>query len=131
MNKRRRTIVALTILALVLGTAGYAVAQKKVKAYTSQTSQTFTNGETAPAHGLTVVLSAKGVVDTDQETGYSGPFRNVSGNDTPQLTLANPTEPIKVSGQIELVFRSYASNIKIKSWWWTDAKGKRLGKKKP
>jgi len=129
MKRQNRAVVCVTLLTLVLASAGTAMAAKKVKAYTSQITHTFTNIEATPAQGLTVILSSKVVVETDKESGQAGPFRNVAGNDGSKLVMTNPTEPIAQSAAVDLVFKSYDSKIEVKSWWWIDAKGKRIGKK--
>lgn len=129
MKRTQRTLVFVTLLALMLASTGTVLAAKKVKAYTSQITHTFTNIEATPAQGLTIILSSKVVVETDKESGQAGPFRNVTGNDGAKLVLTNPTEPIAQSAAVDLVFQSYDSKIVVKSWWWTNAKGKRIGKK--
>ena len=121
MKRTQRTLVFVTLLALMLASTGTVLAAKKVKAYTSQITHTFTNIEATPAQGLTIILSSKVVVETDKESGQAGPFRNVTGNDGAKLVLTNPTEPIAQSAAVDLVFKSYDSKIVVKSWWWTNA----------
>jgi len=129
MKHTSRVVIGLTLMALMLGGWSLSLAQKKVKAYTSQVGHTFVNAESGPVNGLQVVISAQGIVETESESGHAGPFRNVSGNETSTIVMSNPTEPVAVGDKVELVFKSYNKNLKIKSWWWTDEKGKRIGKK--
>jgi hypothetical protein len=41
---------------------------------------------------------------------------------------AAETEPTE-GGSFQLVFRTYKKKIQVKSWWWLDGRGKRLGAK--
>jgi len=131
--RRTRFVWILTVAVAVslsfLATHG----AQKVKAYNTQTSYTFSNVEQTPVHGLHVVLSAEGVVTQDEETGAAGPFRNVAGNGSQTIVLTNPESPIDAAGgensSVDLVFKSYKSQLEVKTWWWIDEKGKRVGKK--
>lgn len=103
----------------------------KERPYKGQAGRTFINEESGPAYGLVVELSGSAIVVTDPQTGMAGPFKNVQGNGTTRLTLSNSSAPIAVGGEgFKLIFRSYPSGLKIRSWWWINQKGKRLGKKK-
>jgi hypothetical protein len=135
MSKIRCLWIAVLALALI-GTVSPALAKTKkmkVTPYDAQITYEFANSATAPAHGLVVELSANGVVTTQEETGAAGPFRNVRGNGTSQITLTNPTALIDAAGgknsSVELTFRSYKGKLSVKSWWWLDANGKRVGDK--
>lgn len=124
------TVLAVAVVLLSAPTDCVAAAQK-IKAYKGQAGMTFVNAEAAPAHGLHVTLSGKAVVVTDDATGAAGPFRDVRGNDSNHVILANPADPIAGGGEgkVELTFRSYQSKLKITGWWWVDGKGKRIGQK--
>ena len=63
------------------------------------------------------------------DDGKAGTFGNVSGNDTAHVKLSNPDAPIAVGDTVELTFKSYKKKLKITGWWWTDEKGKVVGKK--
>jgi hypothetical protein len=133
MSHVRYAVIACLVLGLALSFSPVAVGAQKLKAYNAQLSHEFVNAEPTPAHGLVVVLSAESEVSTDADTGAAGIFRNVRGNGSAQITLTNPTDLIDASGgensKVGLVFRSYKSKLVIKSWWWTDERGKRIGKK--
>jgi len=135
MNRARCAAIVILALALIafISSAQARSKEMKVKAYDAQISYDFANAETTPAHGLVVVLSTDAVVSTDEETGAAGPFRNVSGNGTSKITLTNPTTPIGAAGgedsSLSLIFHSYKSKLAVKSWWWIDEKGKRIGDK--
>jgi hypothetical protein len=135
MNQARCAVIAVLALALMASVSpAWARTKKmKVKAYNAQITYEFANKGTTPAHGLVVALSTEGVVSTDENTGAAGPFRNVRGNGTSKITLTNPTTPIGPAGSenssLSLVFHSYKSSLKVKSWWWIDEKGKRIGDK--
>jgi len=124
-------MIGTLAIALILMLAPAQAGQSK--SYNAQISYTFTNVEQAPAQGLVVVLSAPAEVISDEETGAAGPFRNLKGNGSSQLTLTNPTTPFDAAGgentTVDLVFRSHKSKLEVKSWWWIDEKGKRIGKK--
>lgn len=126
-------IIVVTALTVFVGVPGEALAAKKVKAYNSQTSETFVNEEGVAAYGLVVSLSSNGEVILDAENA-AGPFRNVSGNGNKTLTLTNPTKPVAASGdadgQVTLKFQSYSKGLRVTSFYWTDVGGKRIGKKK-
>jgi hypothetical protein len=77
-----------------------------------------------------VQLSGAAEVKTDEATGQAGPFRNVGGNGTKTIVLTNPTAPVEPGAAgFDLVFRTDAKKLAVESWWWTDAKGKRIGEK--
>ncbi len=123
--------VCVAVAVLLCLASGQALAKKKTKAFRAQTTKTFINDETAAAFGLTVSLSAAAEVKTDGVTGRAGPFRDVRGNGTNSITLTNAESPVEPGSEaIELVFSTYAKKLSVKSWWWIDAKGKRIGKKK-
>lgn len=127
-----RPIIVLAIIGC-LAFSGTATAAKKVKAYNAQTTYTFENAGETQAYGLHVVLSSEAIVVTDEATGAAGLFKDVKGNGTAAIVMTNPESPITaVSGDntsVELVFRSYKSKLSVKTWWWVDQKGKRIGKK--
>ncbi len=103
----------------------------RTKAYSAQTTKTFVNDEAVPAFGLVVSLSAAAEIKTDAVTGRAGPFRDVRGNGTGTITLTNAESPVEPGSEaIELVFGTHAKKLSVKSWWWIDAEGKRIGKKK-
>ena len=133
MQKYGYALSGILAIALILSCSPAQAGGQKIKAYNAQASYTFANVGQAPAHGLVIVLSAAAEVNTDAETGAAGPFRNVRGNGSPQITLTNAKTLIDSAGgensSVELVFRSYKSKLEIKSWWWLDERGKRLGKK--
>jgi hypothetical protein len=121
----RGLVVLMAVVALVGASAFDCVAQPERK---SSATGTFVNQSGAVVNGLVVKLTSPSIVVTD-EKGYAGPFRNISGNDTAQITLANPAEPIADGDKIELTFASNKKSLSITTWWWIDAKGKRIGKK--
>lgn len=133
MNKVRCVVIAVLAFTLMASISPVQAKTEKVEPYNAQISYDFANKGTTQAHGLVVVLSADGVVSTDENTGAAGPFRNVRGNGTSQITLTNPTTLVGVAGgensSFTLVFRSYKSKLEVKSWWWIDANGKRIGDK--
>jgi len=133
MSRVRYGFVTVLAVVLCFAVSGTHAGPKTVKAYKSQTSHTFANVEQAPAHGLQIVLTADAIVVTDGETGAAGPFKNVQGNGSSTIVLTNATSRIDAAGgdasSVELVFKSYQSKLAIKTWWWLDEKGKRIGKK--
>jgi hypothetical protein len=130
MISNKRIAVILTCLLAICLAVSPALSDKKVKVYKAQTTHSFVNSETEPAFGLKVVLSGAGEVLTDDETGQAGPFRDIGGNGSSNLEMANPTDPIEPgSDAFDLVFGTYKKQIKIVNWWWMDAKGKKIGKK--
>jgi hypothetical protein len=130
MISKNRIVVILTFLLAASLAVSPALSDKKVKVYKSQTTYSFVNSETEPVFGLKVVLSGAGEVKTDEETGQAGPFRDIRGNGSSTLELKNPTAPVEPGGDaFDLVFGTYKNKIKIVSWWWLHAKGKKVGKK--
>jgi len=131
---RIKYLTAIIVVPVVLFSLTIACSSTKTvkeRPYKGQAGRTFINEEGAAAFGLVVELSQSGIVVTDSQTGMAGPFKNVQGNGTTRLTLSNSSAPIAVGGEgFKLIFRSYPSGLKIRSWWWTNQKGKRLGKKK-
>ena len=80
---------------------------------------------------MKVLLSSAGEVKTEEESGQAGPFRDISGNGTGSIELTNPDSPLEPGNEkFDLVFGTYSKKIRVTSWWWLDAKGKRIGKKK-
>jgi hypothetical protein len=122
-----RSLAIIAAVAIVAA-AGSSHAAKKVQERQGQVSRTFVNAAGEVAYGLHVEFSHKAVVVTD-DANAAGPFRDLRGNDTLRLDMSNPSEPIAIDAEVELVFRSYSAGLKIKSWWWTNTKGKRVGKK--
>ena len=131
MTIKHLSLILIVVLVLASSSGLEAAKKLKEKPYQSQAGRSFVNEESAPAYGLVVQLSKKAVVVTNPETGKAGPFKNVQGNGSTQLTLSNSGTPIEPGVEaFRLIFRSYPSGLKIQSWWWTHQKGKRLGKKK-
>jgi hypothetical protein len=133
MTPLRYRLIAILAVVTCLAVSSVQAGPKKVKAYDSQTSHTFANVEQTTAQGLHIVLTADAIVVTDDQTGAAGPFRNVRGNGSTTIILTNAESPIAAAGgdgsSVPLVFRSYKSKLAIKTWWWLDEKGKRIGKK--
>jgi len=124
-------VIVLAVALFSLTIACSSTKTVKERPYKGQAGSTFINEESGPAYGLVVELSGSAIVVTDPQTGMAGPFKNVQGNGTTRLTLSNSSAPIAVGGEgFKLIFRSYPSGLKIRSWWWINQKGKRLGKKK-
>ena len=124
-------IVVVVVVLFSLTIACSSTKTVKERPYKGQAGNTFINEESGPAYGLVVELSGSAIVVTDPQSGMAGPFKDVQGNGTTRLTLSNSSAPIAVGGEgFKLIFRSYPSGLKIRSWWWTNQKGKRLGKKK-
>jgi hypothetical protein len=121
-------LLVITVIVALVGVSAPADAAKKVKERTSSATGTFVNQSGEVAHGLAVKLSSSAIVLVD-EKGHAGPFRDISGNDTSHLVMLNPSEPIAGEEKLELTFASYEKSLKITTWWWVDAKGKRIGKK--
>jgi hypothetical protein len=117
-------------LALCLWPALQAVAQGG--SYQVQFSYTFTNEETEPVVGLVVQLSKPAEIMLD-ENGHAGPFKNIKGNGSKKIIVTNPGAVIPASGdgnKVELTFRTQKKQLEVSKWWWLDAKGKPIGKKK-
>ena len=135
MNRRPRIVWHLIAVATILALAAPAGAAKKFKAKPrkGQAGLFFVNNEGEPVQGLVVQLSKKAIVVTDTSTGFAGPFQNIQGNGTKSIKFSNAYPAVApATGEedgFDLIFRSYKSGLKIKSYWWTDAKGKRIGKK--
>jgi hypothetical protein len=123
MKQITRTLGIVVAIVLMAGTLPVDAA-KEMK---GQVAHNFINNSGELAYGLSVKLSTKAIVV--MEDNRAGPFGNVSGNNTTEFSFGNPTEPITLSEGVELTFRSTNPKLKITTWWWTDAKGKRLGKK--
>jgi hypothetical protein len=126
--KRFAAVFAVMLVVALVAAVPSVEAAKKIKERKGQIIQTFTNNSGQQAYGLVVVLSSKSIV-VKGDDNRAGPFGNASGNDTSKITLSNPDKPIEVSGAVELTFRSYATNLSISKWWWTNAAGKRIGEK--
>ena len=130
-SKTRFGVISLTVLLTVCLAASPALGDKKPKAYKAQTTHSFVNNEAEPAFGLKVELSSAGEVKTESQSGKAGPFRDIRGNGTGSVELTNAESPIEPGNEtFDLVFGTYSKKIKVKSWWWTNAKGKRIGEKK-
>jgi len=124
-------LLVMTVMVALVGISVPADAAKKVKERKSTASGTFINQSGEVAYGLAVKFSSPAIVIVD-EKAHAGPFGNVSGNDTAHIVMTNPSEPIAGDEKIELTFASYEKSLKITTWWWVDAKGKRIGtKQKP
>jgi len=136
MNRHSRIawhlLVGAAVSVLAVAPAG-AAKKFKEKPRNGQASLYVVNQETEEAHGLVVQLSKKAVVVTDASTGFAGPFQNIRGNGTASITFGNARPAIAPAagdeGGFDLVFRSYKSGLKITGYYWTNAKGKRIGKK--
>lgn len=135
MNRRPAIAWYVLIPVVVLALAAPADAAKKFqeKPRKGQAAHVFVNHESEDAYGLVVNLSKKAIVITDPNTGFAGPFQNIRGKGTKSITFSNSRPAIAPATGAEdgfdLVFRSYKSGLKIASYYWLDAKGKRLGKK--
>lgn len=124
-------LVMVTLVMVGLAAACSSTKTVKERPYKGQAGRTFVNEEGVAAFGLVVELNQSAIVVTDPQSGLAGPFKNVQGNGTTRITMSNSTQAITVGGEgFKLIFRSYPSGLKIRSWWWLDQKGKRLGKKK-
>jgi hypothetical protein len=132
MRSKHISMVMMVALALFsLTMACSSTKTVKERPYKGQAGRTFINEEGAAAFGLVVQVNQSAVVVTDPQSGLAGPFKNVQGNGTTRLTMSNPAQAIAVGGEgFKLIFRSYPSGLRIRSWWWLNQKGKRLGKKK-
>ena len=135
MHRRSRIASFLTVTTLILFAVAPANAAKefKEKPRKGQAGHHFVNTEGEEAQGLVVNLSKKAIVITNLSTGFAGPFQNIRGKGTKSIEFSNPRPVIAPSvdgeGGFDLVFRSYKAGLKIKSYYWTDANGKRIGKK--
>jgi hypothetical protein len=120
---------------VVLSLVGPGEAAKKFKERPSkgQAGLHVVNRESAEAHGLVVNLSKKAIVVTDPTTGFAGPFQNIRGSGSQTITFSNARPPIAPAtdddGGFDLTFRSYKAKLAVKSYYWIDARGKRIGKK--
>jgi hypothetical protein len=127
----RALLFALVVLSLAVSSE--AAKTFKEKPYQGQVGLNFVNREAEEAHGLVVALSKKATVVTDPNTGFAGPFQNIRGSGTQTITFSHARPPIAPStddeGGFDLTFRSYRANLAIKSYYWIDARGKRIGKK--
>ena len=125
-------LVVAAVSVLLVAPAG-AAKKFKEKPRKGQAGLYFVNNEGEEAHGLVVTLSKKAVVVTDASTGFAGPFQNIRGKGTQTLEFSNAHPAVAPStddeGGFDLVFQSYKSGLKIKGYYWTNAEGKRLGKK--
>ncbi len=125
MDRKRIVLVTLVVLAV----AALPIAAKE-PVYKAQASATFTNIVQKDAYGLVIEMTADAQVVTDPASGFAGPFGSVQGNGSSKIVLTGAKEPIKTGeAGFELVFRSLKKKVAIKTWWWTDEKGKRLGNK--
>lgn len=125
-------LVVAAVSVLMAAPAG-AVKKFKEKPRKGQAGLYFVNNEAEEAHGLVVLLSKKAVVVTEANTGFAGPFQNIRGVGTKTIEFSNARPLIAASTDDEsgfnLVFRSYKSGLKITGYYWTNAQGKRIGKK--
>ena len=125
-------LVVAAVSVLMAAPAG-AAKKFKEKPRKGQAGLYFVNNEAEEAHGLVVLLSKKAVVVTEANTGFAGPFQNIRGVGTKTIEFSNARPPIAPSTDDEkgfdLVFRSYKPGLKIGGYYWTNAKGQRIGKK--
>jgi len=125
-------LVVAAVSVLMAAPAG-AAKKFKEKPRKGQAGLYFVNNEAEEAHGLVVLLSKKAVVVTETKTGFAGPFQNIRGVGTKTLEFSHARPPIAPSSDDEngfdLVFRSYKPGLKIGAYYWTNAKGQRIGKK--
>ena len=129
--KRISMVVMVALVLFSLTMACSSTKTVKERPYKGQAGLTFVNEVGAAAFGLVVQVNQSAVVVTDPQSGTAGPFKNVQGNGTTRLTMSNPAQAIAAGGEgFKLIFRSYPSGLSIRSWWWLDQRGKRLGKKK-
>ena len=135
MNQCSAIARYLLVVFVVLAVGAPVEAAKKIKekSYKGQAGYLFVNHEPEEAQGLVVQLSKKAFVVTDASTGFAGPFQNIRGNGTASIAFSHARPPIAPAtsddGGIDLAFRSYKSGLKIKGYYWTNAEGKRIGKK--
>lgn len=136
MNRSRRIarLVWIVVIASAIGAAPSRAAKEfKEKPRKGQVGLLFVNQESQDAHGLVVMLSKKAIVVTDPETGFAGPFQNIRGVGTKTIELSHAHPVIApATGDdegLDLVFRSYKAGLKITGYYWTDAEGRRIGKK--
>lgn len=135
MNRRSRPARSHWILAVLVALSVPTEAAKKFKdrPRKGEASHYFVNRESEEVSGLVVHLSKKATVITDPSTGFVGPFQNIRGQNTKSITLSNARPPVAPASDNEagfdLVFRSYKAGLKIKSYYWIDADGKRVGGK--
>ena len=126
-------LLAMAVAFMVMAAPADAAREFKEKPRKGQAGHFFVNNEGVEAHGLVVNLSKKAIVITDSNTGFAGPFQNIRGKGTKSITFSNPRPVVAPASDEEdgfdLVFRSYKAGLKIKSYWWLDEKGKRIGKK--
>ena len=133
-NPGMALFLVMVVAAWVIGVSpSDAKKEFKAKPHKGQVGQLFINAESQEARGLVVMLSKKAIVVTDPETGFAGPFQNIQGKGTKTIKFSNAHPPITPAVGEEdgfnLVFRSYKSELKINGYYWTDAKGKRIGRK--
>ena len=130
--KRIRPISVLLVCLALLSTGVIDAAAEKKDGSEAQTSFTFKNTEAVAAHGLHVILSRNAHVVTTGADGAAGPFRDIRGNGTSHIILANPQDPIPTGGDasaVTLTFRGQKKQIAVKKYWWVSALQKPLGKK--
>jgi hypothetical protein len=125
--------IAMAAVAMLVAMPAVAAKKVKEKPRQGQAGHNFVNHESVEAYGLVVQLSKKAIVVTDPNTGFAGPFQNIRSNGSTSITLSH-ARPVVIPSVAEddgfdLIFRSYKSGLKIKSYWWIDAQGKRIGKK--
>ena len=127
------TLLLVAVVAISMAAPATAAKKFKEKPYKGQAGLHFVNHESEEAHGLVVMLSKKAIVVTDPNTGFAGPFQNIRGSGTQTITFSNSRPPIAPDGGeddgFDLTFRSYKAALEIKGFYWTDARGKRIGKK--
>ena len=119
------------LLVLLAGLALFGVTgcggKKKIKAFTSQIEMTFRNETSQPAHGLQVVFSAQSRLM--QRESQAERFGQIKGDGSKTIKLLGASEPIEGSESLAIVFGTRNSKVRVKSWWWTDARGRRIGPK--
>jgi hypothetical protein len=132
MRKSGIYLTCVTLIATMLLSPGIGEAARKkvqVRDYHAQTRHAFPQSEEGPAYGMVINLSNAAWVITEPQTGLAGPFGDISGSGSGEITLANPGEPIAPGGSVTLTFRTLKKKLAVKQWWWLDERGKRLGKK--
>jgi len=136
MNRYSRIawhLLVVVAVSAVMATPVGAARKFKDKPRKGRAGMYFVNNEAEEAHGLVVKLSKKAVVVTDDSTGFAGPFQNIHGMGTKTIEFSHARPLVAPStdeeGGFDLVFRSYKSGLKITGYYWTDAKGKRIGRK--
>jgi len=126
-------LLVVAAVSVLMAAPADAAKKFKEKPLKGQAGLYFVNNEAEEAHGLVVLLSKKAVVVTDPETGFAGPFQNIRGMGTKTLEFSHARPLIGPATDDEngfdLVFRSYKPGLEIAGYYWTNAKGQRIGKK--